>query len=147
MEFHEKPGQPLELGTQSGLYHITGDARIVRAGAIAVRARGAEDEYQGGAQCLVGAQRPQKLEAVHARHVEVEQYQIGFGQMAGGVLGPQDLQGDQTVPRRGRWAEQIVFAQATNDGFGRHIVVVDEQEAEGRGSRHELRGESAGLRN
>ena len=73
---------------RDGLQEVARDVELERFDAVTLFVRGREHDDRDGLQLRIGADLAQKLDAVHLRHVDVEQDQAGASAAALPCAGP-----------------------------------------------------------
>jgi hypothetical protein len=119
-----------ELRAHRGLHHVAGDVLVVGAHAVGVGVGRGQHEHHVVAQPGVGSQVLQELEAVHVRHVQVQQRHARARHRSRGVLPAQRPQRLFAVFGPHHREHQLCLAQAAHHGLGGHVVVFHQQDGE-----------------
>ena len=101
----------VEVVLARGLGDVGGDAEHVGLLDVVLAVRGREDDDRQMAKAHVRAQHRQRREAVHARHVEVEQRQGRARQLDQLVAGTQVIEELRSVAEELEIAEQLLLAK------------------------------------
>src|SRR5579885_1350190 len=142
-ELHERPvfvqrrHDLAEVAERDRLQDVTRDVEVVRLDAIALVVGGREHDDGREIELGIAAQLAQELDAVHARHVEIEQDDSAVARN-GAVA--ELLQRLQSVAREEKRIRDVVLLERALDVHHVHFVVLDEQDVQqpvgGRYSHH-----------